>query len=175
MGGSITATGVTVSATPVAAVDIKCGVFADGATAPTAAEVYAGTGTGGAGVAATNGPVVAVVTGTNGGAGTAITDMAVTGLTASTSYDIYCATNDGTKVLSSKVDFSTLGFGAQPTAGSITATGVTVSATPVAAVDIKCGVFADGATAPTAAEVYAGTGTGGAGVAATNGPVVAVV
>merc|ERR1711898_52599 len=132
MGGSITATGVTVSATPVAAVDIKCGVFADGATAPTAAEVYAGTGTGGAGVAATNGPVVAVVTGTNGGAGTAITDMAVTGLTASTSYDIYCATNDGTKVLSSKVDFDTTaapttGFGAQPTAGSITNTGVTVS------------------------------------------------
>ena len=88
--GTITATGVTVSATPVAAVmTIICGVFADDAIAPTASEVAAGTGSGGAAVGGTNGPIVPVVTGTNGGAGTAITNMAVTGLTASTSYDIY--------------------------------------------------------------------------------------
>ena len=177
--GSITTTGVTISATPTAAVNIKCGVFADGATAPTADQVYAGTGAGGAGVGATDGPVVAVVEGTNGGAGVAITNIAVTGLAASTAYDIYCATYDGTKVLSSKVDFTTAnpttGFSAQPTAGSITTTGVTISATPTAAVNIKCGVFADGATAPTADQVYAGTGAGGAGVGATDGPVVAVV
>ena len=61
---------------------------------------------------------------------------------------------------------SSSGFSAQPTAGSITGTGVTISATPNAAVDIKCGVFANGAIAPTAIEVYAGTGNGGAAVGA---------
>merc|ERR1711998_711808 len=81
--GSITDTGVTTSATPNAAVDIKCGVFANDATAPTAVQVYANTGSGDAAVGDSNGPIVDVVTGSNGGAGVAITNMAVTGLTAS--------------------------------------------------------------------------------------------
>jgi len=139
--------------------------------------VYANTGNGNAAVGAANGPVVAVVTGTNGGAGVAITNMAVTGLTQATQYGIYCATNDATKVLSNPVvTFTTLGgFSTQPTAGSITNTGVTISATPSDAKDIKCGVFANGATAPTADQVYANTGNGNAAVGAANGPVVAVV
>merc|ERR1712072_1566757 len=100
-------TSVTLSATAIANVAVKCGAFADGATAPTADQVYANTGTGNAAVAATNGPVVAVVEGTAAGAGIAITGIAISGLTASTAYDIYCATNDGAKVLSTKVDITT--------------------------------------------------------------------
>jgi len=174
--GSITNTGVTIAVASGANVDIKCGVFAEGATAPTAAQVWANTGTGNAAQGAANGPVVDVITIAKNGAGTAI-NGAVTGLTKNTPYDIYCATDDTTKLLSSKVDFTTtnVGYGAQPTAGSITTTGVTIAVTPNSNVDTKCGVFADGATAPTADQVYANTGTGDAAVGATNGPVVAVV
>jgi hypothetical protein len=46
--------------------------------------------------------------------------MAVTGLTSATAYDIYCATNDGTKVLSNKVDFTTLARTCNATAATYT-------------------------------------------------------
>jgi hypothetical protein len=103
----ITASNVTITVTPGEDVNVKCGVFARNATAPTAAEVYAGTGTGGAAVNTTNGPVVAVATIAKNGASTAISGK-IMGLTVSTLYDVYCATNDATKVLSSPVvQFST--------------------------------------------------------------------
>jgi len=103
----ITSSNVTITVTPGEDVNVKCGVFARNATAPTAAEVYAGTGTGGAAVNTTNGPVVAVATIAKNGASTAISGK-IMGLTESTLYDVYCATNDATKVLSSPVvQFST--------------------------------------------------------------------
>ena len=85
---AITATSITLSATPSANVNVKCGAFVNDATAPTADELYANTGNGGAAVAANNGPVVNVVTGNAAGAGSAITGIAISGLTANTAYDI---------------------------------------------------------------------------------------
>merc|ERR1712216_777022 len=137
-----------------------CGVFADGATAPTADQVYANTGTGDAAVGATNGPVVAVVTAAKNGAGVSV-NAAVTGLTANTAYDIYCATNDGTKVLSDKVDFTTTKVVAadpsfSPASGNVT-TGSALTLTSANAATI---CMRSGTTAPTCnADGTCGTGS----------------
>jgi hypothetical protein len=123
----ITSSNVTITVTPGEDVNVKCGVFARNATAPTAAEVYAGTGTGGAAVNTTNGPVVAVATIAKNGASTAISGK-IMGLTAITLYDVYCATNDATKVLSSPVvQFSTTAVPAAATTAAPAAATTTVS------------------------------------------------
>jgi len=115
----ITNTGVKITVTPNEDVNVTCGVFARNATAPTAAEVYAGTGTGGAATGATNGPVVDVTVIVKGGVNTAISGT-VSGLTKNTEYDVYCATNDATKTLSSPVvQFSTTNTATATTAAPI--------------------------------------------------------
>jgi hypothetical protein len=183
--GSITSTSVTLSAIPVNAVDIKCGVFAYNALKPTASELYAGNGISGHTVGQKNGPVVPVVTGVSGGAGAAINNMVVTGLNPNTPYDVYCATNDPVKELSEKGLFTTVGSASVPhtetlTAGfteqitveKVTPTSVTFVATPATATSIVCGVFNQGAIPPTADELYKKTGNNGAATGKQNGPVV---
>ena len=168
---------VKIAFMPNAAKDVKCGAFPDGVTAPTADEVYAGTGNGGAGVGSGSGPAVSVVTGANNMTRVEIL-LTISSLNPSQAYDIYCATDDDTKVLSDKLDVTIrayTGYTAQPNLMSATATSLTLTVTPTQAVDVKCGAFARGALSPTANEVYAGTGAGGVGVGVMNGPVVVVV
>jgi len=166
LGGTI----LDISLTSRKTENVRCAVLANGATAPTAAEVNAGTGTGGAAVAATNGPVVAVVAASSATAGTAKT-ISYTGLTKNTKYDIYCATASG--VLSSKLDVQTRndGFNAAPTIGTYTATGFTVSANVVTTGSTRCCVYANNANAPSATQILAGKGAGDAAAGATNGPI----
>ena len=101
--GTKSATEFDITVTPTNNVNVKCGVYASDAVAPTADQVYANTGNSNAAVGAPNGPVVTPVEGTAGGAGVQIS-ITLTGLTASTLYDVYCATNDGTKVLSTVIN-----------------------------------------------------------------------
>lgn len=167
---SISHVGFVVTADPANDVNIRCSVYADGAAAPTAAQVNSGVGASSAAVGATNGPVVNVVAAgkTNSGDAHSVT---YTGLSGGTNYDVYCATADSTPILSAKADILTTGFTAQPTVANIAPSSFDVTSDPGADVNIRCAVFADGATAPTAAEVNAGTGTGGANYNATNGPI----
>jgi len=94
----------------------RCAVYASGATAPTSAQVIAGTGTAicawvssstgtGAAVGATNGPVVAVHASTwTLSTGRTIT---YTGLTAATTYDVYCASSSLLSAVASQTTAST--------------------------------------------------------------------
>ena len=150
---NVAPTSLTIRSTINVNDNIRCVVLLDGATAPTAAEVNAGTGSGGA--AAVQAPSSVAAT-----AGSAA-DIAVTGLTSATAYDAYCATSTG-GVLSSKLDFVTVGFTSQPSAVNVAPTSLTIRSTISISDDVRCVVLSDGATAPTAAEVNAGTGSGGA-------------
>ena len=174
VASAITSTSFIITADPATSIDIRCAVYANGAVAPTGAEVVAGTGTGNAAVGVTNGPVVPVVASgkTNNGEPHAIT---YTGLTLNTQYDIYCATLDTEPVLSNKIDVITTAFTSQPFASMITSTTFNIIVEPSTDINVRCAVYANGASVPTAAEVNAGTGAGGAAVAATNGPVVSVI
>jgi hypothetical protein len=97
---------INVTSTPTNAVDISCGIFRENALAPTADEVYQNTGSSGAAVGSQNGPVVAVLTLSNRVAGKQI-GCEIEGLSANTTYALYCATDDRSKVLSDKVVFTT--------------------------------------------------------------------
>ena len=96
---------INVTTTPKNTIDINCGIFRENALAPTADEIYQNTGSSGAVVGSQNGPVVAVATLSNRVAGKQI-GFKIEGLSANTTYALYCF-NDGSKVLSDKVVFTT--------------------------------------------------------------------
>jgi hypothetical protein len=98
--GDIQGTKLTVTLTSSSTESNRCVAVLDGATAPTAANVIAGQDAG-----AQTGPKTALTSCTGGGSTTCTLEM--TGLTASTAHDLYCATSAGQ--LSVKVDFNTLG------------------------------------------------------------------
>ena len=142
---------ITVALVPFNTETIRCGAMANGATAPTGAAIHGGS----AGHQGTS-PGAASKTGGSSG------NVVLTGLTAATLYNIYCGTSHG--VLSQVLNAYTSGYTSQPTKSSDTA-GTTIGVTLTSSVteQIKCLVVANGATAPSAAEVKAGTGAGGSG------------
>lgn len=102
---SITTTGFTLNTDINEAGKIYYVVVADGATAPTSAEVKAGTGSGGSGQVTSGNAAVSTGSFTNA--------FSVTGLTASTAYDVYVVAEDdeGTPNLQTsptKIDVTTL-------------------------------------------------------------------
>lgn len=149
-------------------------VLTDGATAPTSAEVKAGTGSGGAGVEASGNIIVTAAT----------TDFSdnVTGLTASTAYDIYVVAEDDetspnlqaspelVEVTTAAADVTPPSWEATyPKTANIANTDLDL----LVSIDEKGTVYyvvlADGSTAPNSAQVIAGTdGVGGAAVVAGN-------
>ncbi len=149
-------------------------VVADGASAPTAAEIKAGTGSSGSGELA-SGSIPLPVGDTEG-------TVVISSLSDSTAYDVYFTAEDDesptpnsqTDVDVQKVDIATPV--PDTTAPSWTASYpqvdevVATAATARAAIDepgtAYYVVLADGATAPISAEVKAGTGSGGSGVVA---------
>jgi sugar lactone lactonase YvrE len=150
-------------------------IVADGAAAPTSAEVKAGTASGGgAAIKSANATV------SSGGFTYA---FSATGLTSETAYDVYVVAEDGEgapnlQTSPTKVDVTTTQFiapvfeNSTPSAVSITSTGFTLEADLDKAGTIYYVVVADEATAPTAAEVKAGTGNGGAGQIASGNAMV---
>lgn len=98
--GAITGTGATVSADLDEEGSVYYVVVADGAAAPSAAEVKAGTGSGGSGQLASGNFATSSTTGSE----------AFSGLSDNTSYDIYVVAEDGVPNLqasATKVDFTT--------------------------------------------------------------------
>ena len=132
--------------------NVRCVVLVHGATAPNAANVNAGKG------ASNSNPVTsppAVTANANANA-----DVSVSGLVTGTRYNVYCATATG-GVLSNILVMYTSGFTAQPTASSVEDDRMTVQLVTSLSENVRCIFLFDGATAPTAAEVNAGTGSGG--------------
>ena len=132
--------------------NVRCVVLAHGATAPNAAEVNAGTGNGGS-TAAANPPAVTANANSNA-------DVSITGLTAGTRYNAYCATASG-GILSNLLDFYTSGFTTQPIGTSIEDDRFTMTMTSALSENVRCVVVFDGVAAPTASEVNVGAGNGG--------------
>ncbi len=139
-------------------------VVADGDTAPTSAEVKAGTASGGGAVAASGSQVL------NSGGFTH--SFSVTGLTSETAYDVYVVAEDdeGTPNLQAspaKLDVNTSDITApsfengRPSTANITGTSFNLHNDIDEAGTVYYVVVADGATAPTSAEVKAGTASGG--------------
>jgi|GEM_PF-3236898 len=132
---SVTTTGFTASASIDEAGTIYYVVVADGAAAPTAAEVEAGTASGG-GAALKSGSGAASTNPYDG-------SFAITGLSSGTAYDLYMVAKDtaGNRMASpTKVDVTTTAASAAPT---LTATGGTVTHTEDgSAVDLFSGVTA---------------------------------
>merc|ERR1719486_966030 len=104
--------GFTVSANVVTTGSTRCCAYANNANAPSATQILAGKGAGDAAAGATNGPI-ASTTAPAAATATAGTAKAfvMTGLTASTAYDVYCAV--GTEILKLDDQF-TAGFQVQP-------------------------------------------------------------
>ena len=137
-------------------------VLADGATAPTATEVLAGTGSGG-------GATLFTSTLTSMTATTPVT-ASLTGLTDDTPLDVYVAVQDAgsNSAVSAAISFSTLqdttppGFTAGPTLASSISTSVVVTYDPDEISTSRVVVVAEGSPAPTATQVLAGQdGSGG--------------
>jgi len=83
--------------------------------------------------------------------------IGLTGLTPATQYSIYCATPH--EVVSTALTAYSSGFSSQPTKSNDNAgTTVTVAVTTTVSEQVRCVFVAEGATAPTAANVLAGTG-----------------
>ncbi|WP_158089096.1 Ig-like domain-containing protein [Cognaticolwellia mytili] len=158
---SITDTGATVSVDLDEDGTVYYVVVADGASVPSAAEVKAGTGSGGSGQLASGNFTTSGTTG----------NEAFSGLSGGTAYDIYVVAEDGVPNLqatATRVDFTTTDttaptFDSGPSIGTITGTGATVSVDLNEDGTVYYVVVADGAAAPSAAEVKAGTGSGGSG------------
>ncbi len=161
--GSITGTGATLSADLNEDGTVYYVVVANGASAPSVAEVKAGTGNGGSGQLASGDFTTSSTTGSE----------AFSGLANSTDYDIYVVAQDdegspNEQASVTKIDFSTIDdtapvFDSTPTIGSITGTGATLSADLNEDGTVYYVVVANGASAPSVAEVKAGTGNGGSG------------
>ena len=132
--------------------NVRCVVLAHGATAPNAGEVNAGTGSGGSATAA-NPPAVTANANSNA-------DVSITGLTAGTRYNAYCATASG-GILSNLLDFYTSGFTTQPIGTSMEDDRFTMTMTSALSENVRCVVVFDGVAAPTASETNMGTGSGG--------------
>ena len=145
-------------------------VLPDGAAQPTAQQVKDGqdsTGT----------PVPAAQKGSISMTATAEGTSVVSGLSSDTPYDVFFVAEDGVPNLQAApvlVDISTLVPDAiapvwtagYPKADTATTSGFTVRASINEAGTAYYVVLADGSTAPTTAEVVAGTGSGGAGAVA---------
>ena len=93
--GDTAGTVATVTLTITLAEQVRCVTLANGATAPTAAEVLAGTGSSGATPAGVNNLATP-------SANSALTYTLSSFLTAATAYDVYCAT--ASLALSNKLD-----------------------------------------------------------------------
>ena len=132
--------------------NVRCVLLIDGATAPTATEVNAGTGSGGSTAAAAPPAVSATADSPR--------DVSVASLTDGTAYDLYCATATGL-ILSDKIDIFTSGFPTMPSATSIEDDRLTVSMVSGLTENVRCIALLTGATAPTASNVNAGTGASG--------------
>ncbi|NNM29550.1 MAG: hypothetical protein HKO57_08510, partial [Akkermansiaceae bacterium] len=143
-------------------------VVPDGATAPSAAEVKAGTASGG-GAAVDSGSIALTANTENTGA--------ITGLSASTAYDVYLIAEDGVPNLQAtpvKIDIENIPpawAATYPQVDSVTATGATARAEIDEDGTAYFVVVPDGASAPDAAEVKAGTASGG-GAAVDSGSIV---
>ena len=148
---SIQGSQVVASFTVTLAENVRCIVLASGATAPTATEVNAGTGNGGA--APVSNPAAA------GANALSTSTITTAGLSPATDYDLYCATAAG--VLATRHDFFSSGFSVQPAQVSISSSTIVVSATLTQTENVRCVAVADGASSPTAAQVTAGTDAGG--------------
>jgi hypothetical protein len=144
-------TTVTIRSTIDANDNMRCVVLANGANAPTAAEVNLGTGSGGA--AAVQAPPA--VSASSGSAA----DVSITGLVGGTEYDAYCAAAGGS--LSSKLDFFTSGFTAQPSLSAAQATQMTLTLTSALSENVRCVLVLTGDAAPTVANVQNGQANGG--------------
>merc|ERR1711959_266184 len=100
---------------------------------------------------ATNGPVAAT---TAPAASAAVAGTAkpyvMTGLTKGTAYDVYCATGTVVKKLDNQ---KTSGVAATCTGDAIGGKQLVLSATADISENIRCGVYANDATAPTAVQV----------------------
>lgn len=97
----------------------RCVVVADGATAPTAAEVLAGTASGGGAAVFASASLTTTL-------GTAV-GITITGLSAETPYDVYVAIDDAdsTAVLGTKLDILTIASSSGGTAGQMVTNMVT--------------------------------------------------
>jgi len=151
--GDTAGTTITVTLTITLAEQVRCVTLTNGAGAPTATEVLAGTGSGGATPAAVNSLQTP-------SANSAYTYTLSTFLTSATAYDVYCAT--ASSALSNKLDLYSSGFSTHPSATSVTGTTCVASFIVTLVENVRCVILAGGSTAPTAVEVNAGTGNGGA-------------
>ncbi|MGY6648172.1 Ig-like domain-containing protein [Wenyingzhuangia sp. IMCC45574] len=135
-------------------------VLADGATIPTAAEVKAGT------TAITSGH-------TTVNSGDFTSNINITGLSSETAYDVYVVAEDdestpNMQASATLVEVTTLDVTAPifenstPIVSNITGTAFTLETDIDEAGTVYYVVLADGVTAPTAADVKAGTGNSGA-------------
>ena len=159
---SIAATTLTLNADINETGDIFYVIVADGAAAPTSAEVRLGQASGGGSP---------VKSGNAGGAFSG-TDhsFSVTGLTSATAYDIYVVGADPsfniqaspTLVNATTLDNTPPTYSTNPFPPTINATSILMGLGINEAGHTYYVVLTDGATAPTAAEVKAGTGSGGA-------------
>ena len=168
--GSVTSTGFTPSVSIDEAGYIYYVVVANDASAPTAAEVKAGTASGGWGALEAASEAVSSSPFTS-------SFSAMTSLSAGTEYDVYFVAedNEGTRNLQSsvtKVDATTSAplipsdttapsFDVPPSVGSVTSTGFTPSASIDEAGVIYYVVLADSATPPDASRIMAGTDSSG--------------
>ena len=146
------ATTVTIRSVTNANDNVRCVVVAHGATPPTAANVNAGQGNGGSGQVAAP-PAVTANSGSNA-------DVSVSGLTTGVRYNVYCATASG-GALSNVLVMYTSGFTTQPTATSVEDDRMVVQLVSALSENVRCVFIFNGGSAPTAAEVNAGTGSGG--------------
>ncbi|WP_440875138.1 Ig-like domain-containing protein [Thalassotalea sp. PLHSN55] len=162
--GTITGTGATLSVDLDEDGTVYYVVVANGASAPSVSEVKAGTGSGGSGQLANGSFATTSTTGSE----------AFSGLSGSTAYDIYVVAEDdegspNVQASATKVDFTTIDSTAPvfenstPSIGTITGTGATLSVDLDEDGTVYYVVVANGASAPSVAEVKAGTGTGGSG------------
>ena len=163
---SIAGTTLTLNTDIDEAGDIFYVVVPDGASAPTSAEVVAGTGSGGSGQVASGNAAVS--------GGSFVNNFNVTGLTSETAYDIYVVAQDNegspnlqtspTLVNVTTADITAPTYVVNPFPPTINATSILMGLGISEQGTAYYVVLTDGATVPTAAEVKAGTGSGGAAV-----------
>ncbi|MEQ9443434.1 MAG: Calx-beta domain-containing protein, partial [Cyclobacteriaceae bacterium] len=150
-------------------------VVSDGATAPTSAEVKAGTASGGGAVVTSDNQVLS--------SGGFTHSFNVSGLTSETAYDVYVSAEDdettpNLQTTPIKLDINTSDITApsfengRPSAASIEGTSFNLLIDMNEAGTVYYVVVSDGATAPTSTEVKAGTASGGGAAVTSNSQVL---